>query len=146
MEDNALYKHLEGEHRGENKGDEIFTMKVEQSFKKPLARQIREGVEIEMSLATLLNSKAECNNSRIPRMIIEEGDRQVEDKESGLGNKTERERCKNRTEKLRGNRERNEKRKQEGEKTTTDEVVGAGEKTKRQKVTEEKTVRNSKET
>ena len=84
---------MEGEHRGENKGDEIFSMRVEKSFRKPLTRQIREGVEIEMSQATLLNSKSEWNNSKIPRIVIEEGERQVEDIESELGGESrERER------------------------------------------------------
>ena len=77
------------EHRGEDKGDEIFSMKMEKSFKKPLARQVREGVEIEMSKATLLNSKSECNNSKIPRIVIEEGEKLTEDRESGLGNQAE---------------------------------------------------------
>ena len=36
-----------------------------------------------------MNSKAEWNNARIPRIIVEEGDRQTEDRESGLGNKTQ---------------------------------------------------------
>ena len=69
-EDNALWKHLEGDHKGEGKGNEIFSMRVEKGFKKPLARQIREGVEIELSKATLLNSKSEWNSARIPRIVI----------------------------------------------------------------------------
>ena len=81
-EENALWKHLEGEHRGENKGNEIFSMRVEKGFKKALARQISEGVAIEMSEGILLNSKSEWNNSRIVRIIIEEGDKQKEDIES----------------------------------------------------------------
>ena len=32
-EDNALWKHLEGEHRGEKMGNEVFSMKVEKIFK-----------------------------------------------------------------------------------------------------------------
>ena len=59
-----------------------------------------------MSQASLLNSKAECNNSRIPRIIIEEGEQQREDKQ---GNKAER---------TVESRERQVKRKQTGEKTT----------------------------
>ena len=75
-DENALWKHLEGTHRGENKGNEIFSMKIERGFKKALAHQISEGVAIEMSEGELLNSKSEWNNSRIPRIIIEEGERQ----------------------------------------------------------------------
>ena len=37
-----------------------------------------------MSTNNLMNSKSECNSSRIPRIIIEEGDRQKEDETSGL--------------------------------------------------------------
>ena len=44
--ENALWKHIEGEHGGE-KGDEIFTMRIDRGFKKALARQICEGVAIE---------------------------------------------------------------------------------------------------
>ena len=61
----------------------------EVGFKKPLARQIREGVDIEMSESTLMNSKSEWNHSRIPRIVIEDGDKQSEDIESGLGKKYE---------------------------------------------------------
>ena len=75
-------------------------MKIEKGFRKALARQIREGVEIEMCEGTLLNSKSEWNNSRIPRIIIEEGERQVEDVESGLGNQKEKEKQQRRKEKI----------------------------------------------
>ena len=64
-------------------------MKIERGFKKALARQISEGVEIKMSRGTLLNSKSEWNNSKIPRIVIEEGERQREDGESGLGRQRE---------------------------------------------------------
>ena len=86
-EENPLWKHLWESHKG--RGDEIFTMSMEKSFTKPLARQIREGVEIEMCRGTLLNSKSEWNNSRIPRIVIEEGERRIEDKKSDLGNQAE---------------------------------------------------------
>ena len=66
-------------------------MQVERGFRKPLARQIREGVEIEMSVNILMNSKSVWNSSRIPRIVIEEGEKQVEDCESGLGKKGEEE-------------------------------------------------------
>ena len=51
----------------------MFTMSMEKGFEKPLARQIREGVEIEMSEMVLMNSKSELNSAQIPRIIIEEG-------------------------------------------------------------------------
>ena len=40
---------------------------------------------IEMSKSTLMNSKSEWHNSRIPRIVIETGEDQLEDQESGLG-------------------------------------------------------------
>ena len=88
-------------------------MKVEKGFKKPLARQIREGVEIEMSEATLLNSKSEWNHARIPRIIIEEGERQSEDTESGLGKQVlvEKKKQLRKKEVDKTERERNKKRK-----------------------------------
>ena len=68
----------------------MYEMRVEATFTKPLARQIREGVELEMSKAhNILNSKSEWNNSRIPRMIIEDGEKQTGDQESGLGRNQE---------------------------------------------------------
>ena len=96
-DDNPMWKHLWDSHKGE-KGEEIFTMKMEKGFKKPLARQIREGVEIEMSNETLMNSKSEWNSARIPRIVIEEGERQTEDIESALGKKGEQEKSERRKE------------------------------------------------
>ena len=58
-------------------------MKIEKGFKKPLGRQIREGVEIESSRGELMNSKSEWHNSRIPRIVIETGEKLTEDQESG---------------------------------------------------------------
>ena len=66
-------------------------MRMEAGFKKPLARQIREGVEIESSKGELMNSKAEWFNSKIPRIVIEAGEKLTEDKESGLGRHSEKE-------------------------------------------------------
>ena len=87
-EDNAMWKHVYDSHGGEG-GEEMFSMKMEMGFKRPLARQIKEGVEIEMSRNTLMNSKSEWNNSKIPRIVIEAGENQSEDLESGLGSKGE---------------------------------------------------------
>ena len=69
----------------------MFEMRLERGYKKPLARQIREGVEIDTSSSTLMNTKAEWNNARIPRIIIEEGETQKEDVTSGLGRQNEKE-------------------------------------------------------
>ena len=85
-EDNPMWKHVWETHGGKGEVG-IFKMKMERGFKKPLARQIREGVEIETSRNNLMNSKAEWNNSCIPRIIIEEGEQQTEDDSSGLNKK-----------------------------------------------------------
>ena len=42
-----------------------------------------------MSREVLMNSKSEWNSARIPRIVIEEGERQTEDSESGLGRRGE---------------------------------------------------------
>ena len=89
-EDNPMWKHIYESHGGEG-GEELFSMRMEAGFKKPLARQIREGVEIESSRGELMNSKSEWNNSRIPRIVIETGEKLTEDEESGLGKKSEKE-------------------------------------------------------
>ena len=39
-------------------------MKMELGFKKPVARQIREGVKIEMCEVKLMNSKSEWNSAK----------------------------------------------------------------------------------
>ena len=146
--ENALWKHIEGEHGGENKGEEIFTMKIEKGFKKALARQISEGVAIEMCEGALLNSKAEWNHARIPRIVIEEGEKQVEDRESGLARNTQS--FKEKTKHNRGieNRVRNEKRREvendTGEKDSSRKKVRLTEKLPTEKKVVEK--RRSKET
>ena len=89
-EENAFWKHTWAKHRGEI-DPEMFEMKLEGSFKKPLSRQIREGVELEMSVATMvMNSKSEWNHSRIPRIVIETGEELKNDNESGIGSNRER--------------------------------------------------------
>ena len=96
-EDNPMWKHVWDSHGGEG-GEELFTMKMEASFKKPLARQIREGVEIEASKGELMNSKSEWNNAKIPRIVIETGEQLCEDLESGLGKKSQRQKVRNQVE------------------------------------------------
>ena len=105
-DDNPMWKHISDTHDG-LRGDEIFTMRMEKVFRKPLARQIREGVEIEMSEQILMNSKSEWNSARIPRIVIEEGERQIEDSESGLGKKGEEEKKSRQKERMADGRERN---------------------------------------
>ena len=115
----------------EGAGDEeMFTMKVEMGFTKPLARQIKEGVEIETSRNVLMNSKAEWNNARIPRIVIEEGERQNEDEDSGLSKKKEKSRVdKDKRERKMGNPEEKvnnvrRKRQYQEEDTETTELGG----------------------
>ena len=84
-----------------------------------------------MSGATLLNSKSEWNNARIPRIIVEEGERQVEDIESGLANKNEKVKHRRQVERKLDERERKEKRKPEIEKNNEPEIDGEQAKKKR---------------
>ena len=65
-------------------------MKVIEGHKSPLNRQIHEGVELEMNAASIiLNSKAEWNHSKIPRIIIEVGEDKEYDMNSGMVRSTE---------------------------------------------------------
>ena len=84
-EKNCLWKHSQMHHQGKlQKGD--LELKVVERHRTPLSRQVHEGVEIELNGAEIiLNSKAEWNQSRLPRIVIETGDRLIEDEESGLG-------------------------------------------------------------
>ena len=66
-----------------------------------------------MCEGVLLNSKSEWHNSRIPRIIVEEGEKQIEDVESGLGKKSEKSKQKLRVEDI--ERGRNDKRGMERE-------------------------------
>ena len=78
-EDNALWKHCMTEHGGEKVK---FGMKVLRSHRSPLTRQIQESIEIEHSKADIvMNSKGEWNGSRIPRIVIEVGDKIQEEEE-----------------------------------------------------------------
>ena len=117
-----MWKHISEQHGGE-KGDEIFTMRMEGGYKKPLARQIREGVEIEMSGAVLMNSKSEWNGSKIPRIVIEAGEEQIEDRDSGLGNKGEQEK---RERRLGANYEKIKDRVRNRKRRGGEEVTGGG--------------------
>ena len=83
-EKNSLWKHSEIYHGGELRKEDL-ELKVIESHRTPLTRQVHEGIEIETNGAgIIMNSKAEWNQSRLPRIIIETGDRQIEDEESGL--------------------------------------------------------------
>ena len=67
-----------------------FKMTVIEGHKRPLNRQIHEGVELEMNAASIiLNSKAEWNHSKIPRIIIEVGEDKEYDMNSGMVRSTE---------------------------------------------------------
>ena len=72
-EKNPLWKHCAQFHEGRKAK---FRMKVLRSHRAPLSRQIQEGVEIENSTAKIImNSKGEWNGSRIPRVVIEVGEK-----------------------------------------------------------------------
>ena len=74
---NAFAKHLET-FRPERQGDpSVFKLKVESTFKKPLERQVSEGVHIPSSKADILmNSKTEFMQPSVSRVT---STRQVRD-------------------------------------------------------------------
>ena len=70
-----LWRHTRVYHGGQKVPD-WYHMKVERSHRTPLGRQVSEGVEINQCKADIImNSKGEWNGSRLPRMIIERGDK-----------------------------------------------------------------------
>ena len=70
---------------------EDLEMKVIETHRTPLSRQIHEGVAIETNQADIImNSKTEWNQSRLPRIMIESGEEVLEDEESGLNRNRER--------------------------------------------------------
>ena len=48
-----------------------FEFKIVSSFKDPLTRQLSEAIRIERRGDSILNSKAEFNRCRIPRLVID---------------------------------------------------------------------------
>ena len=88
-EKNGLWKHSQMHHGGELKREDL-EMKVIETHRTPLTRQIHEGVEIETNQADIImNSKTEWNQSRLPRIMIESGEEVLEDEESGLNRNRE---------------------------------------------------------
>ena len=66
---NAFAKHLQIEHPDQQGNHEVFDMKVEKVFKKPLERQVMEGVMIAATDPDkLLNSKAEYLQPSVVRI------------------------------------------------------------------------------
>ena len=71
--DNVLWKHCATVHGGQVVQ---FKMKVIKSHRTPLSRQVQESIEIEYSKADIvMNSKGEWNGSRIPRIVVEVGEK-----------------------------------------------------------------------
>ena len=84
VEANSLWKHAMIHHGGELE-EEDLEMGVVEQHRSPLSRQVHEGVALETNGADIiLNSKAEWNSSGMPRIIIEHGEVQEEDKEGGM--------------------------------------------------------------
>ena len=69
---------------------EDLQLRVVEQHRSPLTRQIHEGVELECNKAdVVMNSKTEWNHSKIPRIMIEVGDKVEEDTMSGMSRSTE---------------------------------------------------------
>ena len=84
-EKNGLWKHSELHHGGGDLTKEDFIMEIIEKHRSPLTRQIHEGVALEINKADIiLNSKSEWNHSRLPRIVIEVGEEQEEDKMSKI--------------------------------------------------------------
>ena len=75
-EDSHMLRHQRAEHGG---GDPDFIMRVVRHFKSALSRQVGEAVRIRRrgGAGKILNSKAEYNRCRIPRLVIEEQDEEL---------------------------------------------------------------------
>ena len=71
-----MLRHQRAEHGG---GDPDFIMRVVRHFKSALSRQVGEAVRIRRrgEAGKILNSKAEYNRCRIPRLVIEEQDEEL---------------------------------------------------------------------
>ena len=74
-EENAFYKHWRNFHETpfekESMRLENFEIKVDNSFRDPMSRQINEMVRIKKFQGTLLNSKSEWNAPPIVRIIAQ---------------------------------------------------------------------------
>ena len=70
-----LWRHVDGFHGGIQEKD-WFKMKVERSRRTPMSRQIEEGVEIlKCRAGIIMNAKGEWNGSKLPRLLVERGDK-----------------------------------------------------------------------
>ena len=75
IEKSPLWRHSRVFHGGQKK-IEWFCMKVEKIHRTPLVRQVSEGVEIARCQADIvMNSKGEWNGSKLPRMVIDRGEK-----------------------------------------------------------------------
>ena len=73
--DHPIVKHMMDNHNNGDGQEPEWRMKVVRMFKRPLQRQVSEGVTIEKSKVEFrLNSKSEWNSARIPRLQVEIGD------------------------------------------------------------------------
>ena len=78
-----MWKHQMEEHEGE---EPKFYMRVVDHFKTALSRQIAEAVRIRRRGGTgsILNSKAEFDSCRIPRLVVEEQDTKKQEEEEEM--------------------------------------------------------------
>ena len=89
--ENAFYKHWHNFHETPCEDESVrlqnFEIRVENSFKDPMSRQINEMVRIMNFDGTLLNSKSEWNAPPIIRIIAEnESERKSYSNASGIIN------------------------------------------------------------
>ena len=79
-ESSHMWKHQLEEHNGE---EPKFYMRVVDHFRTALSRQVAEAVRIRRrgGAGSILNSKAEFNRCRIPRLVVEEQDTKLLEEE-----------------------------------------------------------------
>ena len=81
--DNHQWKHQSNDHHGELDSQSQFKFKVELQCKSALTRQISEAVLIRRRGADMiLNSRAEYNRCRLPRLVLEQHDEEEEERTS----------------------------------------------------------------
>ena len=75
-----MLKHQQLEHMG---GEPNFIMRSVKFYRSALARQVGEAVRIQRrgGAGSILNSRAEFDRCRIPRLVVEEEDREQIDKQ-----------------------------------------------------------------
>ena len=82
QENSHMAKHWVTEH-GQDQERPDFGMQIVRSHKSAFSRQVHEAILIEMYEGSLLNSKGEYNRCEIPRLTVQIGQKQWEERKEG---------------------------------------------------------------